>query len=109
MFSRLSIITRPAVAVMNRLRYARKFVFIALALLIPFGYTAYLQFRGASTSIEFNAKERVGVAYITQVKDLLRSLERARIMTVAQLSGSNALGDQLSLTLAQAEREAAAV
>jgi methyl-accepting chemotaxis protein len=76
----------PAIALMNRLRYAFKFIIIGVILLAPVGYVARLQYKGSTEQLDFNAKEQLGDQYITPAKDLLHAIQRHRILAVATLS-----------------------
>ncbi|MFO0744406.1 MAG: methyl-accepting chemotaxis protein [Myxococcota bacterium] len=81
------ILFRPALAVLNRLRYAPKFILVGIVLLVPFAFTAYLQYSGASDSVAFSRKETIGVDYITKVDDFLWAVQRHRMLSVAVLAG----------------------
>src|SRR3954468_19370093 len=78
---------RPAIALMNRLRYAYKFIFLGVILLAPVGYVARLQYKGTTEQLDFNAKEQLGDEYITPAKDLLHAVQRHRILAVAVQTG----------------------
>jgi methyl-accepting chemotaxis protein len=78
---------RPAISLMNRLRYAYKFIIIGVLLLAPVAYVARLQYKGSTEQLEFNAKELVGDEYIAPAKDLLHAMQRHRILSVAVLTG----------------------
>lgn len=108
-FSLADVIFRPALAVLNRLRYAPKFVLVGAVLLVPFAFTAYLQYAGASASEEFSRKEVQGVTYISKLNDFLVSVQRRRILTVGVLSGENRYRQALSETAAAADAAVAAV
>ncbi len=84
-------ILKPAIFLVDRLSYARKFLFIGVVLLVPLAFLLRLQFVGTTHALEFNAKERVGIEYITPAKDLLLALQRRRIFDVAARLG---IGDQ---------------
>ena len=73
---------------MNRLRYAYKFIFMGLFLLLPFAFVARLQYKGSTDQLEFNAKERIGLEYIIPAKDFLHALQKRRILAVAEFSGT---------------------
>jgi methyl-accepting chemotaxis protein len=93
------ILLLPAMVVMNRLRYAAKFVFIGVVFLLPLGYLAYLQYSGTTEQRDFNAKERLGVAYITPAKDLLAAAQKRRVVAVALAAGdAGQRGELLRIT-----------
>jgi hypothetical protein len=48
-----NVVFFPAIWLMDRLRYASKFVLIGALLLLPFGWVARLQYRQASKDIDF--------------------------------------------------------
>jgi methyl-accepting chemotaxis protein len=99
---------RPAIALMNRLRYAYKFVFMGLILLAPIAFVARLQYTGSTEQLEFNAKERIGLEYIAPAKDLLHALQQRRVLSVASAGGADFARDIDSVTTA-AERKAGEV
>src|SRR3954453_14937420 len=82
------VLFRPATALMNRLTYARKFVLIGVILLAPLAILLRLQYRGTSDSLEFNAAESVGIAYIQPLKELLFSVQKRRVLGAAIQSGA---------------------
>ncbi len=77
----------PAAWLLNRLRYAPKFFVIGAAFLVPFLYVTYLQFKGTSDQIDFNASERVGVAYVSPAMRLLHTMQRHQLFTAAAIAG----------------------
>ncbi len=81
------LVFRPAIALMNRLRYGYKFVLMGVILLLPFAFVSRLQWKGSTDQLEFNAKERIGLEYILPAKDLLYALQKRRVLAVAQFSG----------------------
>jgi methyl-accepting chemotaxis protein len=87
-FAAWQIPFRPAINLMNRLRYASKFIFMGVILLLPFAFVARLQYKGSTDQLEFNAKERIGLEYIIPAKDLLHALQKRRVLVVAQFAGN---------------------
>jgi signal transduction histidine kinase len=69
----------PAMAVMNRLSYGRKFILIGALLAIPGASLLHLQVSGAQQLIEFGRAERAGVAYLEPLCEVLRAVQRHRI------------------------------
>jgi methyl-accepting chemotaxis protein len=77
-----SLLLRPAIAVLDRLRLARKLVVIALVLIAPALYATW-QFRSQQNAqIAFSAKERVGVEEIVPAQRLLADLATAQALAV---------------------------
>ena len=83
----------PAAWVMGRLRYAQKFVLVGVILIAPLAYVlnAYLDDKDAS--IDFSAKERLGVQYVRPSLALLADVVDARSAAVA--------GDRAGLAAAE--------
>jgi len=78
--SSLELVFAPAIALLNRLRYAPKFLLIGAVLLVPFFVVAYLQYDIARERVDFNSKEHIGVEYITPVHRLLGQVIRQRVL-----------------------------
>ena len=68
-----AIVFRPGTALLGRLRYAQKFAFIALVLLIPLAFVAWTYVQIQTEQVAFSAKERLGVAYMTPLLALTRA------------------------------------
>jgi methyl-accepting chemotaxis protein len=100
----LQLPLRPAIALMNRLRYAYKFVVMGIILLLPIAFVARLQYKGSTDQLEFNAKERIGLEYIAPAKDFLHHLQKRRILAVAQLQGLSGAREVEAATV-DADRE----
>jgi methyl-accepting chemotaxis protein len=99
----LNLVFRPAILAVNRLNYARKFILIALILLAPLAFLLRLQFRGASDSVDFSAKESTGVDYVTPAKDFLYAVERRRILMAGVLAGDASLKGDVAAATAEAD------
>jgi methyl-accepting chemotaxis protein len=77
-----SLLLRPAIAGLNRLRLGRKLVVIALVLIAPALYATW-QFRDQQNAqIAFSAKERVGIDEIVPAQRLLADLATAQALAV---------------------------
>ena len=82
-----SLILRPAIAVLDRLRLAHKLVLIALVLIAPALYATW-QFRSQQNAqIAFSSKERVGIEEIVPAGRLLTELANARALAVRSAGG----------------------
>jgi methyl-accepting chemotaxis protein len=79
----MSVVFYPAVRLLGRLRYAYKIVLVPALLLIPLGVVTkgYLDIQ--TGQVAFSAKERVGLAYLSPVNELLTATVRARRLAVA--------------------------
>jgi methyl-accepting chemotaxis protein len=98
----------PAITLMNRLRYAYKFILIGVFLLAPVGYVARLQYKGSTEQLDFNAKEQIGDQYIAPAKDLLHAIQRHRILAVA-VQGNLPFAKDLEATTSEADKLVAEV
>jgi methyl-accepting chemotaxis protein len=82
-----TLLLRPAVAVLARLRLAHKLVLIALVLIAPALYATW-QFRTQQNAqIAFSSKERIGVQEIVPAGRLLTELANARALAVRSAGG----------------------
>jgi methyl-accepting chemotaxis protein len=98
------VMLTPAVALMNRLSYARKFSLIGLLLLLPLAVVSYLQISLATERVDFNQKESYGVSYITPVREILRQVQLHRLYYAAVLSGQSRFEDRLAQTRARIDQ-----
>jgi methyl-accepting chemotaxis protein len=76
-----------SIAVLNRLRYGRKFLLLGVLILAPLGYILYLQFSQVSDDIEFNQKEAIGVEWIGAARNVLHGVQKHRVLSVAVMAG----------------------
>ena len=77
-----SLLLRPAIAALDRLRLARKLVVIALVLIAPALYATWQLRSQQNAQIAFSAKERVGIAEIVPAQRLLADLATAQSLAV---------------------------
>ena len=102
----------PATWLLNRLRYAPKFILIGLVFFLPFAYVSYLQFQGTSADVEFNQAEREGVSYLAPTTSYLYALQRHRLFAAAAAAGdpqARAKADEAAADAARWEKEVDAV
>ncbi len=69
---------RPAVAIMNRLRYPNKFALISLFFMLPLGLALYFFVSEINSKIEFGAKEFRGDIYLRPLRQLMESVPNAK-------------------------------
>ena len=81
----------PAVALMNRLGYRRKFALISLLFALPLALFLFFMISESHTWIAFAEKERDGLEYNRHLRGLFDALEDHRGMTMAYASGDAAL------------------
>ncbi len=104
-----SLLLRPAVAGLDRLRLAHKLVLIALVLIAPALYATW-QFRAQQeTQIAFSAKERVGIEEIVPAGRLLTELATARSLAVRSAGGDATATSSLPAARHDVEGAAAAL
>lgn len=70
----------PAVAVMNRLKYPRKFVLISLLFTSPLALVLYLLLSEVNHNIDYAQKEHSGTVYLRSLGKLLHDTDRDRIL-----------------------------
>jgi len=100
----VSRMLRPAVALMNRLDYVRKFTLIGTLLLLPIGFTIYGMGEEIQEDIRFAQQERQGIVYSRELRQLLDHLQRHRGMMNAYLSGDGSFERDM-MTVRQQIRE----
>ena len=97
----MNFLISPAVAMMNRMHYKRKFVLIAAIFAIPMMVFIFLLISEINANVEFAQKERVGLSYIKALRPLMQHLAEHRDMTNAVLNGDISM----SSALAEKKRE----
>jgi methyl-accepting chemotaxis protein len=85
----------PAVSLMGRLRFAQKFLLIALVFLAALAFTGRAYLRSQDGQIAFSAKERVGVRVVAPAGTLLGRLAALRTTAVRAAGGDAAAADAL--------------
>jgi signal transduction histidine kinase len=99
----------PAIAVLDRLTFARKFILIGLLLSCPLAVVGWLQHSAAAERIAFNARERMGIAYLSEVRPFLHAVQLHRVLVAADRAGVADVGPARAQTVRQADAAAAAV
>ena len=99
----------PAVAIMNRLKFAYKFVLISLFLVLPFGVALYLFFSTNGSQLDFNQKERYGVEYDLPLKNLIMDVQKHRDMMDVYFSGNSSLNEEIQKLQSNIEKDIKAV
>src|SRR5450755_4110427 len=73
----------PSTSLLGRIRYAHKFVVVGLVLLVPLGFLAGAYVSLQRGQVDFSARERVGVAYMSPLTALTTAVVEARHRMVA--------------------------
>ncbi|HLF93364.1 MAG TPA: ATP-binding protein [Planctomycetota bacterium] len=94
---------QPAIAVMNRMNFVLKFIFIGLLLLLPFAYVTHLMAKSADQQIVFNQKESYGIQYIVLGSRMLSHLQDCRTYEAGILGGEASLTEALDREKQQAD------
>ncbi|MBZ2209398.1 methyl-accepting chemotaxis protein [Massilia soli] len=101
----MTLLFRPAVALMQRLRLLPKFVLVCHVVLVPLVVVSALLLAELQESIAASESERAGGAYIAQVHQLIRLVQQQRGAEHLRLStrgpaANGALGKDISERLA---------
>jgi signal transduction histidine kinase/CheY-like chemotaxis protein len=78
----------PAVSVMNRLKYPRKFALISFFFALPLALVLYFFISEIQNTIKFSQKEIYGTAYLRPVRKLLEHIPQAMILAHDTAHGS---------------------
>src|ERR1044071_623596 len=84
----------PAVWVMNRLKYPRKFALITLLFLAPLAWVAKEFVGSVNSGIEVAQKEIDGDAYLRPLRGLMERVPQARRLSVRAARGDNAAREE---------------
>ena len=79
---------KPAVAIMNRLRYSAKFTLIFIVMLVPLLILSGIAISDINKEIHFLLQERLGVKYIQAIRGPVELIQQHRGMTAAYLNGN---------------------
>src|SRR5262245_16522175 len=99
----------PAVALMNRLRYPRKFLLISFLFCVPLGLLTYLWLDEIADRLRFTRLERAGLAYGSALASVLEPLERSHALAILTTAGDTEARARLADERAQIEEATRAV
>jgi methyl-accepting chemotaxis protein len=91
----MHIFFKPAMFLLNRLTYRKKFFLLSIVLLIPIAVTMFLLISELDKSINFTEKERRGNEYLIPLKNLSANVQTHRRLTDS-VNRDNLLNNQLS-------------
>src|SRR5947207_1289249 len=94
---------KPAVKLMNQLKYPQKFFLVGLVLVIPLLLVMGLFFARGNRDIEFSSKELKGLAYDAPLLTFLRDVQQHWGMADAYLGGDTSFKDSLSKAQSQVD------
>jgi PAS domain S-box-containing protein len=91
----LRVFLRPALFVMNRLRYPQKFAVISLLFALPLGFVLYLLLSEINDRIAFAHKEILGTQYLRPLRGLLEHVPQSRILAFDYANGQVSVRPEL--------------
>lgn len=86
------LLLRPALLIMNRLKFPQKFLLVSLLFALPLSLTTFCFVHDINEQIDFAAKERQGVLYIRALSSLVEHLQLLRGTTYNQEAGNQEAG-----------------
>jgi hypothetical protein len=92
---KLWVFLRPALFIMNRLRYLQKFAVISLLFALPLALVLYLLLSEINDRIAFAHKEMLGTTYLRPLRALLEHVTHSRILAHDYASGKVARRPEL--------------
>src|SRR3990167_5234619 len=84
----------PAVALMNRLGYTKKFALLALISLVAFAVVVYSLYVNLDKEIRTSKRELEGLALIKPISRAVQLMQQHRGLTATLLGGSHSLDEQ---------------
>ena len=85
----------PGIAVLNRLAYPFKFLLVGILMLVPLLIMAALLLAELNRTVENLQDERIGLAYLAEVRPLIEHIPQHRGMSGAFLNGDAAYRRQM--------------
>ena len=80
----------PGIRLMRGLKFATKATIISLVFSVPLIVMGWFYFNGKTETINFSAKERLGVSYAREVFPLLKVAQVNRLLSLAAAQGGSA-------------------
>ncbi|WP_179232871.1 methyl-accepting chemotaxis protein [Paenibacillus rigui] len=87
---------KPAMLVLNRLRYSIKFGLIGLIFLIPITFMLVQYFNKLDEEIRFAEQERLGTELLQDLNVLITAVEKHRLTAAASIRGNKAATGQIT-------------
>src|SRR5207248_1098811 len=106
---RKSALLLPAVSLMNRLTYPRKFLLISVLFLAALGLIMYFLLNELGERIDFTAKEIVGTRYLRPLVQVFRHAGEARRLARVYARGERTSRPELVRKLADIDEDLKAV
>ncbi len=105
----MSQLLRPAIALMNRLRYPQKFLLISLLFILPLALVMALLIVEVNTKADFAQKEEYGTAYLRVVRTLLEDALHEQSTAHAYINGDAALAAEFQRAQSRIDADLAAL
>jgi methyl-accepting chemotaxis protein len=105
----MDVLLAPGMALMGRLKYARKFGLISLIFMLPIALLTYFFINEVNSGIRFAEKEQHGVAYLVPLKEVLSDMQQHRGMAAAMLNGDASFVSKLEAKQKHLQEQAARV
>src|SRR5688572_7529849 len=105
----MSHFLRPAIALMNRLRYPQKFLLISLLFIVPLALVIVLLIAEVNTKADFAQKELQGTEYLRATRRLLEDALHEQAIAHAYMNGDLTLAAELQRAQAQIDSDIAAL
>ncbi len=86
---------RPAIRLMNQLKYPQKFILVGLVMIVPLILVLGRFIDQSNQEVDFSSKERLGLAYHAPLVKFLRDVQRHWGMSNAYLGGDTSFKPQL--------------
>jgi PAS domain S-box-containing protein len=95
----------PAISLMNRLRYAQKFLLISILFVAPLALVMTLLVVEVNSKADFAQKELYGDTYLRSARQLFEHALHEQSVAHAYLNGNTSLRDEFLATQAQIDRD----
>jgi signal transduction histidine kinase/CheY-like chemotaxis protein len=103
------ILFRPAVGLMNRLRYPQKFVLVGVVLLIPLVIVFMQYLASTNGNINFSSREKLGLRLAAPLMDMLVHVHQHRIATAQSQAGDTTARQSLTDLRVKIEQDIKAI
>jgi PAS domain S-box-containing protein len=105
----MSQLLRPAIALMNRLRYPQKFLLISLLFIVPLALVMALLIAEVNARANFSQKEKYGTEYLRGVHRLLEDALHEQAIAHAYMNGDATLAAEFTRAQAQIDDDLVAI
>ena len=100
---------KPAIVIMNRLKYSQKFLLLGILILLPLMLALSQFIVQVNKDINFVVDEQSGIVYITPLADFVKAVQEHMALRVAAVKGDQTLADLVEPKQAEIEQRIQAV